>query len=259
MYSADTLSSIYLFFSSNVQTDRIRATCGLPTSLWDSSSIISAVYLNRLCSQSAFDSQVISQIQLSQDDCLPRSHVKWKQQFVALMHQRAGLPTIAKRSHNHTEDESRITSAEQEGFQKAEMTEKLYLKTILYQDYMPMQVKLLRTGDLIPCHSPENKFVFVIFFFIKSTGKQGNGEQKSEVLGYLSTSKSSVSSEWKLILDSRHTHLEELVHPQPVDAGPLSLQGLQEALQEQKLCREEHRRNHYGENVQGWFYWIAWW
>lgn len=36
----------------------------------------------------------------------------------------------------------------------------------------------------------------------------------------------------KLILDSRHTHLEELVHPQPVDAGPLPLEGLQEALQE---------------------------
>lgn len=34
-------------------------------------------------------------------------------------------------------------------------------------------------------------------------------------------------------------HLQELVHPQPVDARPLSFEGLQEALHEQQLCREQ--------------------
>lgn len=34
-------------------------------------------------------------------------------------------------------------------------------------------------------------------------------------------------------------HLEELVHPQPVDARPLSFEGLQETLYIQQLCREQ--------------------
>lgn len=34
-------------------------------------------------------------------------------------------------------------------------------------------------------------------------------------------------------------HLEELVHPQPVDARPLSFKGLQETLHVQQLCREQ--------------------
>ncbi len=42
-----------------------------------------------------------------------------------------------------------------------------------------------------------------------------------------------------LVQDSPHTHLEELVHPQPVDARPLPFECLQEALQVQKLCREQ--------------------
>lgn len=34
-------------------------------------------------------------------------------------------------------------------------------------------------------------------------------------------------------------HLEELVHPQPVDARPLSFKGLQETLHVQQLCRRQ--------------------